>query len=394
MNPNSYTARASRKSHTKSRLGCFNCKRRKIKCDELKPSCTNCQRHCIECDYVQPDTHNTPSAQNQGQDARQMTFISSSQDTFQPPKRAHRTAAKSPTELVKKPFQFSAADLVLFHHFMSCPELGSELTEWQAQMTRWGFQHHYLLRLLLALAAFHLVRTKDGHLLDIDYTVEAERNYGLALQEAASTMPQINSANGQILYTGAIFIFICSLARGPQAGEYLAFRDDGDPGCLVLFLGVRSILEMCSGAFSLDLSSSHATSPYISSGSPASGTEDHLNRLYLLIENTYPQASAYSDYSNVLGRLRETYTTVRSSNGDNFPRIFYWLYTLPDTFIADLQNRQPLALVLFAFFAVLLKEVDSTWFIRGWPEHIISGIYTQLDEYHRQFITWAVEQPS
>lgn len=78
---------------------------------------------------------------------------------------------------------------------------------------------------------------------DVDFGAEAERHLGIAIQEVATTTPQLNQANSHSLYIASIFIFICSLAKGPQHGEYLAFRDDGDMPSLYLFLGVRSILE-------------------------------------------------------------------------------------------------------------------------------------------------------
>jgi hypothetical protein len=40
-----------RKGHTKSRRGCFNCKRRKIKCQETQPGCGNCEKAGIVCEY-------------------------------------------------------------------------------------------------------------------------------------------------------------------------------------------------------------------------------------------------------------------------------------------------------------------------------------------------------
>lgn len=40
-----------RKGHTKSRRGCFNCKRRKIKCQESQPACGNCEKAGIVCEY-------------------------------------------------------------------------------------------------------------------------------------------------------------------------------------------------------------------------------------------------------------------------------------------------------------------------------------------------------
>lgn len=40
-----------RKGHTKSRRGCFNCKRRRIKCNERRPECQHCVKAGLQCDY-------------------------------------------------------------------------------------------------------------------------------------------------------------------------------------------------------------------------------------------------------------------------------------------------------------------------------------------------------
>jgi len=40
-----------RKGHSKSRRGCYNCKRRRVKCSEEYPSCRHCARNDVECEY-------------------------------------------------------------------------------------------------------------------------------------------------------------------------------------------------------------------------------------------------------------------------------------------------------------------------------------------------------
>jgi len=40
-----------RKGHTKSRRGCFNCKRRRIKCNERHPHCNHCIKAGLQCEY-------------------------------------------------------------------------------------------------------------------------------------------------------------------------------------------------------------------------------------------------------------------------------------------------------------------------------------------------------
>ncbi len=41
---------------------------------------------------------------------------------------------------------------------------------------------------------------------------------------------------------------------------------------------------------------------------------------------------------------------------------------------------------------VLLKELDSQWFMRSWVEHAMSGIYDFLPEDYRVWIHWPAEQ--
>lgn len=45
-----------RKYHSKSKKGCVTCKKRRVKCDEAKPTCSNCVRMKLECGYLEePD---------------------------------------------------------------------------------------------------------------------------------------------------------------------------------------------------------------------------------------------------------------------------------------------------------------------------------------------------
>lgn len=50
----SKTSTGKRKFHNKSKNGCDNCKRRRVKCDELKPTCQKCINMNLECVYSMP----------------------------------------------------------------------------------------------------------------------------------------------------------------------------------------------------------------------------------------------------------------------------------------------------------------------------------------------------
>lgn len=75
-----------RKGHTKSRRGCLNCKRRRVKCPETLPSCETCYRLGLSCEYP---------ASIKG------TEVGSVRQTLQ-----------------TSPAQLSITDLRFFHHFL------------------------------------------------------------------------------------------------------------------------------------------------------------------------------------------------------------------------------------------------------------------------------------
>lgn len=49
-----------RRGHFKSRLGCFNCKRRRVKCNETRPECGPCRRLALSCEYP-PSPNSSPT---------------------------------------------------------------------------------------------------------------------------------------------------------------------------------------------------------------------------------------------------------------------------------------------------------------------------------------------
>ena len=52
------------RAHTKSRLGCRNCKLRRVKCDETKPQCNRCTSFGVACNYAGKSSDLETSAQH------------------------------------------------------------------------------------------------------------------------------------------------------------------------------------------------------------------------------------------------------------------------------------------------------------------------------------------
>ncbi|KAI0147083.1 C6 zinc finger protein [Xylariaceae sp. FL1272] len=61
---NSRKPRLERRGHTKSRRGCYNCKRRRIKCQETHPACGHCVKTGLKCEYpIAPQVTHQPQHQ-------------------------------------------------------------------------------------------------------------------------------------------------------------------------------------------------------------------------------------------------------------------------------------------------------------------------------------------
>lgn len=90
-----------RKGHTKSRRGCFNCKRRKVKCPETLPECANCVRFGLPCEY--PDAR-----------PRALQLAPSSS----PPGSWLSSVPPPSAPLRSSPTLFTPDDMRFFHHFL------------------------------------------------------------------------------------------------------------------------------------------------------------------------------------------------------------------------------------------------------------------------------------
>ncbi|GAB1315714.1 hypothetical protein MFIFM68171_05924 [Madurella fahalii] len=121
-----------RKGHTKSRRGCLNCKRRKVKCQENLPECTNCTRIGLVCEY--PERRSTS------------------------PTSVLSTISAPSAPLQSTPTIFTADDMRYFHHFLiaaypALPMLADDVWRSVACLSH---SHDYLMHAMLGLAASHL----------------------------------------------------------------------------------------------------------------------------------------------------------------------------------------------------------------------------------------------
>ncbi|KAL2833697.1 hypothetical protein BDW59DRAFT_179422 [Aspergillus cavernicola] len=164
-----------KRPHTKSRRGCFNCKSRRIKCQETKPACANCIHKDLDCAY-----------RTQGDRERGLVVGDQRQPQTQSQSQSPKTAQSSSPGLSASPrisaTPFTGDDLRFWHHFLvdARPHLpfGDEET-WLSEIPALAHDCPYLLHAMLSLGASHCsLITPRGY----QYTAVAIAHRGKALK--------------------------------------------------------------------------------------------------------------------------------------------------------------------------------------------------------------------
>lgn len=149
--------------------------------------------------------------------------------------------------------------------------------------------------------------------------------------------------------------------------------------------------------------------------SQAPGTSIMLE-LQSTINKTCTEPELLYIYNDVIDKLRRILSmlvldsspgeTARDGDGDTAmappsppPRleawdIFVWQWDAVKDFLPLLRGSEPKqeALVIYAHFLITLKKLENQWWLEGWANHIMERVWASLDEEHRLWIQWPIEE--
>ena len=98
-------------------------------------------------------------------------------------------------------------------------------------------------------------------------------------------------------------------------------------------------------------------------------------------------------YRKTLFALRQSFA-VLSAPGENVgvkTSVHWWIETVPQEFLELLGQYEPIALILLAHFAVLLKRGEGCWYMRGGGERILVTVRDSLDDMWIDWIQWPLD---
>ncbi|CAG9992765.1 unnamed protein product [Clonostachys byssicola] len=357
---------APRKWHTKSRTGCQACKARKVKCDEHHPSCRNCLKRNVKCDFLLGDDSSSSSS---------------------PP-------AAAPANL----------ELELLHNwtvststtFATEPQVRDL---WRVLVPQIGFHTRYILDGILALSALHVARF-DPARRDL-LLAQATEYHTASLKGALPLIPTVTSQNCTNLFLFGVITLFTNLASPRREEDMLLVGNSGIPQWLFLLRGIDTLVAaeeqaILSSAVSLIFRSTAESAEFWCTHSP-----DENSVLAELQAGIRSRTASSGDKARrdtlleAVETMKRSYTFLESNKfaDDQKLRGFYnWLFMVSDDYLKLLKDGDVEALCVFAFYTVLIRDLEKYWWVEGWSIHLIKRIYYLLDEEYRLYIRWPIEQ--
>ncbi|KAI9730417.1 MAG: hypothetical protein M1834_005927 [Cirrosporium novae-zelandiae] len=367
-----------RKSHTKSRRGCLECKRRHIKCDEKRPQCSNCKRLAMKCMWsslpARPNISSKPLA------AKTLGIVHSFNSIS--------TSLKDDSTVLG---QLAIRDLKLLHHFSiatyaTLDTVVAQQRIWQEDVIQMGFQYPFVLRGILAISALHLATLSST--LSTDLLIQASTQHNRALGDFRTTLININESNCTPL-------FAISCLTVVHAFAVAQIQTTQDPvadilNCLHLIRGVNSVLQ----PYWPKLMASEL-SPRLDNGwrRGVAGEVPEILRLKVLV-NSLPNLDngiTNTAYMQAIEQLHVVFLEVMTSdeNRSDLALLFTWPITLSEKFLTLLSSRQPVAMIILAHFVAFLHYKKSyCWWLSQSNKHIINAINVSLGFNYREWLSW------
>ncbi|KOC16744.1 putative C6 transcription factor [Aspergillus flavus AF70] len=381
-----------RRSHQKSRTGCQQCKQRKVKCGEEKPTCCNCKRHEVDCSFAfSSQTKASNSIDNQ---------ISPRSRTITPLRTPGTIHSGPPGD--NGPLQAAVSselhipDLELLHHYTTSTAYTFSLhpllqTFWRVEVPRIGFTAPYTLRAILAISALHLAFLRPEKMQF--YITQASTHHEAALKLATPEMANISPDNSAPLFLLSALSSFISCAKPLKLGNFFLLEDNNIADWLLLIRGTGTILDFADESLKSGPLASMFNVRAQHRNFSTSRRHHALEELHQLILTQVQDQHMLHMYIGTLDEMNRSFAmclehNLRLETAD----VFVWLMRVPYDFLVLLRNYEPLALVILGYFCVLLHQLEWMWCMKGWSTHLLSQIYDQLGPTHRVWIRWPIEQ--
>jgi hypothetical protein len=369
-----------RRKHLKSRDGCLQCKRRKVKCDENQTStCRPCVKSRLLCSFVPP---------------------------VLPP-----VSPISGNSLV---------DLELMYNFttktaISISDGHNAQSFFSTTCVELGFRYDYLLHTILALSAFHMAyqqgskptgKSEDSSKLANTYLQAAHRHYDSALHGYRESLSDVNMESCHPVFGCACLLFITYLAQPHEVDHaaselelhIYASRELSSrlSEWIILIRGLPSILGhnesrevLRNGPLAAIMRAYPKSKPGVKRKGIDDVEESYLNSLSGAIRDQSDH-KVNETCQAAIEKLRDALN--QGSSTPDAMLAFSWPMLVHQDYVVLLESQCSEALLILAYYCVLLYSSSSRWWNNKWPRSILKLIKATLNSKWMPWLKWPLQK--
>ena len=280
---------------------------------------------------------------------------------------------------------------------------------WTHNVPRIGLSHHFVLHLIFAVSGFHLAHLHRNDPEQNVYASLAGNHLSAGLTGMTKALAGLDDENHGAIYVAATLVCYCTFASGPADGGDLLLCDMDGAGparWIPLIRGLKYIREaadpgkLWAGLMAPLAPTSEASDlsgpTFAREGFPRVDWVGQFDLLRMLImQRSEPETAIYA---RCLESLRGIYAATYGDDDGTYDGppenqfVHGWLYRVEEGYVACLRRREPLALVLLAHFALLLRTMRDDWFMDGWTEHLLRRTRRYLPHDMEHWVRWPTKE--
>ncbi|KAL0932714.1 C6 zinc finger domain-containing protein [Colletotrichum truncatum] len=429
--------RGTRIGHKKSRNGCQQCKKRRVKCDESRP-CRNCVRHDVKCSLVLtpfapqlPTVAESPKPASEAANTATPRSVGETSTSSHPGSQRDRASPQLSSLREKVAAmqgllsEFSAemetltqqtahggdnvsnsnqgesgesqnispsdwlTDMKLVHHFTS--NTAYTLSEnrdfvhlWTTTVPEIAFAHDFLLHGILAVSAIHLAHLHPER--REEFTTISTRHQTTALGQFSPRLNDIGETNADAYVLHAVCIFLLNTYSIANPHGPITSKDVAQS--FILLQGIKSILTL---PFAHRYIANGPLARWLyQSGMEPAVTGNYASKIDDLINLTRSMAPSEdtSTCQSALEGLKLTFAAV-SAPTHRLGLVWRWAVSLPQSFLELMSQNHPMALVILMYYAALVHAFErKLWYLNGWGVNVASALDKTIQEPWRGWIQW------
>ena len=391
----------SRRSHKKSRLGCANCKRRRVKCDEGGPPCGPCaSRSMLGCEYTGKQPRMQPTPPEERDDS--LSTADAKED-------------QSPSQRL--------LELELIHQWSTvtyksyCGTIEEEYHNWQVTIPRLAFKHECLLHALFAMSALEIAELAEAGSADeyIDIALRYQNVTASELREKLSVtdLSTCSQEDHRALWAVSSILMVLALALPRYCLQETEKYSMLDHMLTYLEFLKGLVVVVWSGLKALEdepLLSKYATWEQLKSKPLTAPAQSAIDRLVQLNEENYgatsvkrrvPEVEAITLHAacrTAIFYLEGCY--AKCSESDTRAYALAWLLQAGADFVSAIKAREPLALLILCHWGAHVEtSAYGIWWAKRVGYHLVHEISTAVaqdvpmdNELMMEGLKWVREQ--